>query len=192
MAGIQWAAEITKTVQDAGGVTSLWVGGPGWSAGTVAWSSLVDSFAAMEQMTDAVSSHAGYLSLLGQANEHMASLEPDVLLEIVHGAVTSPAPVGSYVGGVSAMVNPDRAAEAMGWAVQVADAWTETTGVPVIVATLVAGPMGGVEWLARHDDAASIDAANAKVAASASFAEVYAAGGGLFTGGHQGYARRLA
>jgi hypothetical protein len=192
MDGMQWAAEITKAVQQAGGMTSLWAGGPGSVPGTVAWSSLVDSFASLEQMGDALLGSADYVSLLAQAGQHVASIEPDVMMEIVHGAITGQAELGSYIGAVNATVNPDRGPEALAWAVQIADAWAETTGVPVVVVTNAAGPMGGVGWLARHADAASIDASNAKIAGSASFAEVYGAGAGLFTDGHQMYARRVA
>jgi len=192
MGGMPWAIDITKAVQDAGGMTSLWAGGPGSTFGTVAWSTMVDSFAAWAEFADSLSTNAAYLALAAQGVDHIDTMEPDSLIQVVHGELTGQAPIGSYLGAINATVNPDRAAEAGAFAAQIADAWSATTGIPAVVATHAAGPMGEVNWFARHETASSVDDANAKIAASASYAEVAAGGAGLFTGGNQMYARRVA
>ena len=191
--GLEWASQITNVVQAAGGRTSLWAGGPGSTIGTIAWSNLVDSFAAMVEATDRLNENAEYLALLAQGPQHVVSLEPDTMMQVVHGEITGQAEVGSFLGSVSATTNPDRAMEALAWAPVIADAWTAATGVPVVVATNVAGPMDTVQWLVRFDDAAAIDEANGKIAASSDYREVYATGAGLFAAdSNQMYARRIA
>ncbi len=193
MAGMQWATEITKVVQQAGGMTSLWAGGPGSTIGTVAWSTRVESFAAMVEFNETITADPAYQALVGQAGGHIASIEPDTLMQVVHGEITGQADVGSFLGAVNAVSNPARAMEAMAWAPVIADAWTAATGVPCAVVTNAAGPMSDIGWLVRFDTAADVDAANAKLAASAEYAEVFAGGAGLFeSGGNQMYARRIA
>jgi hypothetical protein len=193
MGGMQWAIDITKAVQEAGGMTSLWAGGPGSTPGTVAWSSMVDSFAAMVEFQDAITASPAYQALLAKAGDHVVSIEPDTLMQVVHGEITGQAEVGSFLGAVNAVANPARGMDAMAWAPSIADAWTAATGLPCVVVTNAAGPMSDIGWLVRFDSAAAIDAANAKVAASAEYMEVYAGGAGLFeSGGNQMYARRIA
>jgi hypothetical protein len=192
MGGMQWAIDITKAVQDAGGMTSLWAGGPGSTFGTVAWSTMVDSFAAWAEFADTLANDAAYLALAAQGVDHIDTMEPDSMMQVVHGELNGQAPIGSFLGAINATVHPDRAAEAGVFAAQIADAWSATTGIPAVVATHAAGPMGEINWFARHESASSIDEANAKIAASASYAEVAAGGAGLFTDGNQMYARRVA
>lgn len=192
-AGMEWAAQITQVVQAAGGRTSLWAGGPGSMPGTVAWSSLVDSFAAMVAQTDRLSENSDYLALLAQASQHVASLEADTMMQVVHGEISGQAEVGTFLGAVSATTDPARGMEALAWAPVIADAWTAATGIPVAVTTNAAGPMDTVQWLVRFDDAAAVDEANAKIAQSSEYLEVYASGAGLFTSNsNQMYARRIA
>jgi len=74
--GIEWASQITKAVQAAGGRTSLWAGGPGSTAGTVAWSSLVDSFAAVVENADRLNQNEEFLALVRRL-----SPKPDPLNE---------------------------------------------------------------------------------------------------------------
>ena len=191
--GIEWASQITKAVQAAGGRTSLWAGGPGSTAGTVAWSSLVDSFASWVENSDRLSENQEYLTLLAQAGQHIASLEPDTMMQVVHGEITGQAEIGTFLAAVTATADPAHGMEALAWAPVIADAWTAATGLPVAVTTNAAGPMDNVQWLVRFDDAAAVDEANGKIAASAEYQEVYASGAGLFTSdSNQMYARRIA
>lgn len=189
---MQWAADVTAAVQAAGAMTSLWAGGPGSTFGTVAWSTMVDSFAAQAALNETLAGNALFQSLVAQANDHIEELEADVLMQIVHGELTGQAPVGSYLMSITATVNPDRADEAMAFAGDIADAWTAVTKIDAVVATYVAGPMGEVNWLARLGDAKAVDRANAKIAKSKKYADVAAGGAGLFTDGIQQYARRVA
>jgi hypothetical protein len=189
---MQWATDITAAVQAAGGMTSLWAGGPGSTFGTVAWSTMVDSFAAQAALTETLAGDALFQALVAQANNHIEELEADVLMQIVHGEITSPAPVGSYLTAITATINPDRADEATAFAGEIADAFTAVTKIDAVVGTYAAGPMGELTWLARFDNAKAVDRANAKIAKSKKYADVAAGGAGLFTDGNQQYARRVA
>jgi hypothetical protein len=191
--GIEWASQVTKVVQAAGGRTSLWAGGPGSTVGTIAWSSLVDSFAAVVENADRLNQNEEFLALVSQASQHVISMEPDTMMQVVHGEITGQAEVGSFLAAVTATTDPARGMEALAWAPVIADAWTAATGLAVAVATNVAGPMDTIQWLVRFDDAAAVDEANAKIAASNEYLEVYATGAGLFTSdSNQMYARRIA
>jgi hypothetical protein len=190
--GMQWAADVTQAVQAAGGMTSLWAAGPGAPIGTVAWSTMVDSFAASAALTEKLASDAMFQALVAQAGDHIEVSEPDVMMQIVHGELTGQAPVGSFLMAITANINPDRAEEATAFAAEIVDAWTAVTKINGVVATYAAGPMGEVTWLARHNNAKSVDSANAKIAKSKKYADVAAKGAGLVTDGNTLYARRVA
>lgn len=192
LAGFEWARQVTQVVQDAGVPVSLWMGGPGTVPGSVAWSVMVDSVEQWFTMTEPLLADPAYQQASAAGRDVIIGFERDRLIEVVHGAIDGPTEVGGYLGVIEATTHPDRTAEAGAFAVEVADAWSAATGLGAVVATNAAGEMGTITWLARHTDAASIDAANAKVATSASYAEVLARGAGLFTDGVQGYARRIA
>jgi hypothetical protein len=85
---MQWASDITAAVQAAGGMTSLWAGGPGSTFGTVAWSTMVDSFAAQAALTETLAGDALFQALVAQANNHIEDLEADVLMQ--KGALAGP------------------------------------------------------------------------------------------------------
>ena len=132
-------------------------------------------------------------ALLAQGPQHVVSLEPDTMMQVVHGEITGQAEVGSFLAAVTATADPAHGMEALAWAPVIADAWTAATGLPVAVATNAAGPMDTIQWLVRFDDAAAVDEANGKIAASTQYQEVYATGAGLFTSdSNQMYARRIA
>lgn len=191
-AGLDWATKITRVVQDAGVPASLWMGGPGSLPGSVAWSVPVDSIAEWADHTGRLMEDGAYRDASAAGRDVVVEYQPDQLIQIVHGEVGGPVEVGGYLGAIEATVHPDRALEAMTFAVEIATAWTAATGVDAVVATLAAGDMSTVLWFAAHDDAASIDEANGKIAASSEYAEALARGNGLFTDGVQRYARRIA
>ena len=186
VAGLDWAMRMTKAVHDAGVPASLWFGGPGTVPGSVAWSVIVDSFADWAGHTARLLEDSEYRRLSAEGREVLNGLEYDRMLELVHGTIDAPTEVGGYVGVVEATVHPDRSIDAAAFAVEVADAWSSTTGLQVVVAVDAAGDMSAMHWLASYPDAASVDEANGKIAVSAEYAAVLAKGAGLFTGGQRG------
>lgn len=192
LAGIEWAQRATQVVQDAGLPASLWVGGPGSVPGSVAWSAIVDSFEQWFALSEPLMTNEAYHQVSAEGRDLVVAFERDRMVQIVHGEIDGPTEVGGYLGVVEGVTHPDRSLEAIGFAVEIADAWAATTGLGVVVTTNVAGDMGTITWMARHANAASIDEAAGKIASSSSYAEVLAKGAGLFTDGNQGYARRIA
>lgn len=192
MAGMAWAQEITKAVQGAGVPASLWAAGPGSVPGSVGWSTLVESLAELNDHMGTLMTNADYVRLVDAGSEHVEAMQADRLLQIVHGEIQGRAEVGHVVAMISAITNPERAAEALGWAASVADTWMSVTGLKGAVATTAAGVMGEVSWIVRYESYAAADAANAKIAASSDYAEQLAKGAGLFTNGQSGYAQRIA
>lgn len=190
--GLDWGRRITEVVQAAGIDVSYWVGGPGTVPGSVAWSVPVDGYAEWFAITEQLMGDADYQRLASEGRDHIQAMEPDVTLEIVHGELGPRAEVGQFVGSIQATVHPDRGAAAGEFAVRITDAWSNTTGRQAIATRHGAGSSGVIEWLARYEDAAAIDEANAKVAVSESYAAVLATAEGLFTDGRRSYARRMA
>ena len=113
MGGMQWATDITKAIQDGGNMTSLWAGGPGSPVNTVAWSTMVDSFAAYTEFSEGLAGNAAFMELAAHGADHIDSFEPDVLLQVVHGELTGQAPIGSYLAAINAIINPAKEGEAV-------------------------------------------------------------------------------
>lgn len=192
LAGLEWATAVTKVVQDAGVPASLWMGGPGAMPGGVVWSVPVDSYVGWFEITEQLLANPDYQAVVAGGRDVVMAFEADRMLQVVHGEVDGAAEVGQFVGAIEGQSHPERQLEAMAFAAEITDAWSATTGRSAVVATNAAGEMGTVTWLARYEDAASIDAANAAIAASSDYQAVLAKGAGLFTTGVQAYARRIA
>jgi hypothetical protein len=191
MAGIGWAQEITKVVQDAGLATSLWAGGPGTVPGSVAWSTFVESLAELSDAVDSLMANTEYARLADAGRDHVQEMAMDRALRVVHGDLQGRAEVGNVVATITALVNPERADEAMAFGASIVDVFTATTGARGAFTAVAAGTMGEVMWIARYDDYRGADAAEAKAAASADYAAELAKGAGLFTQGVSAYARRI-
>lgn len=192
LAGVEHATNATRVVQDAGVPVSFWVGGLGAVPGTVAWTVPLESFAQWADYTERLAADAAYNQVSREGADLILSFEPDQLFQLVHGEIDRHTEVGEFIGSIEATVNPERSPEAAVFAAEIADAWSAATGRPALVVTNAAGDMSTITWLARYEDAAEIDDANAKIAASETYAAALAKGDGLFTSGTQVYARRMA
>jgi hypothetical protein len=190
--GIEKAVEVTQIVQNAGLPASLWVAGPGSVPGTVAWSVGVETFEQWADYTDKLAADAAYADFARKNVGTITMAQADTLSEVVHGEVQGGSEVGDYIGSLEAVVHPDRAADAGAFAVEVADAFTETTGLPVAVVRNLAGDQGTIGWLVRYGTAGAVDEAEAKTAASADYAAIMAKNVGMFTSGNRLFARRAA
>jgi hypothetical protein len=190
--GIAKAVEATQVVQGAGMPVSLWVAGPGSVPGSVGWSVTVESFAQLADYTDKLTADSAYADFTRKNAGAIVLSQADTLSQVIHGDIQGQAAVGDYIASLEAVIHPDRGADAWAFAVEVADAFAATTGLPTAVVKNLAGDQGTVGWLARYGSAAAIDEAEAKTAASADYAAVLAKGDGLFTAGNQLFARRAA
>ena len=189
-----WAAEVTAAVnKHAVSEISLWMGAFGMPTGTIAWSAPVEALSQVDDLNTAMGADADLTALVAQGAGFVAEVEADRLGAIVHGEITDSAAVGSYVGAVRAVAAPGKWSAAGVWAAHVAGIYSEVTGLNVVVTSTVAGPMGEISWLVRHEDASSIEAAiGATMASEKYLTEVDGAGELFMPGAHQMYAQRVA
>ena len=159
-----WAVEITQYVNTHSSIpATLWSGDFGYPLGTVIWSATVESQAALAAATAPLLSDPGYLDLLDAAADLITTPGYDVLRELLYGAPGEPLGVGSVVNVTTATAVVDRMADALGWAVEIAQHVEKVVGSPVAVLTDVFGTMGGIAWIGGQADAAASDAARAKL-----------------------------
>ena len=88
----------------------------------------------------------------------------------------------------------DRMADALGWAVEIAQDVEGVTGSPLAVFTDAFGTMGGVAWIGVVPDAAAADAGAAKLRADAAYLGKMAATVDLFVpnSGYMSQAMKIA
>lgn len=189
-----WAAEVTAGVnKHAVSEVSLWTTAYGAPVGTLGWSAPVEALGQVDDLNAAMAADAELTALTSKGAEYVAEAEPDRLLAIVHGEITGSAPVGSYVGAVRATAAPGQWVGAGAWAAHIAGVYSEVTGLNVVVTSTVAGPMGEMTWLVRHENSASIEAAIAATMSSEKYMTEVNGGGEFFMpGATQIYAQRMA
>jgi hypothetical protein len=151
---LPWAVEITQYVNTHGSIpVTLWAGNFGYPLGTVIWSAAVESQAALEAATAPLLADPGYLDLLDAAADLITTPGYDVLREVLYGAPGEPPAVGSVLNITVATAVVDRMADALGWAVEVAQHVESVVGSPVAVLTDVFGTLGGVAWIGAQPNA---------------------------------------
>ncbi|MGI9644899.1 MAG: hypothetical protein ACR2O6_06275 [Ilumatobacteraceae bacterium] len=189
-----WAMEVTGKAREASGLPiSLWTGAVGLPVGSYAWSAPVEGLAQLSAGTEKMNADAALTALVAQGREFIADVQPDRLMQLVHGEIAGPAEVGSFMGSVSAVAVNGQGAAAGEWAVKIAETAKGVTGLPVVVLSTVSGPMFEFGWFVRYATAADFDTANAKIMGSESYAAEVASGSGLFQpGATQVVAQRIA
>jgi hypothetical protein len=189
-----WAMEVTGKAREASGLPiSLWAAAVGLPTGTYAWSAPVEGMAQLAAGTEKMNADAAFGELVGKGREFIADVHPDRLLQLVHGEISGPAEVGSYMSSVTAVAANGQGAAAGAWGVKIADISSSVTGLPVVLLGTVAGPMFEFGWFVRHATAASFDEANAKTMESESYAAEVESGSTLFQpGANQVLAQRIA
>jgi hypothetical protein len=145
---LPWALGVTSYVNDHSDLdVTLWSGTFGYPVGTLAWSALVESQAALAASTAALVVDDGYLDLLEQAQDLIDQPPEDLLGQLIHGEPGNPPPIGAVATITTATALVDRMAEAVGWGIEIAEHVTSVSGTPVVVLTNVFGQMGGMTWI---------------------------------------------
>jgi hypothetical protein len=189
-----WAMDVTEKANAVTGMpASLWMGTVGLPAGSYAWTAPVEGMAQIAEANQKMMGDAAVTEAITKGREFIVEVMPDRLAQLIHGEITEPAEVGTFLGTVSAVAAEGQGVAAGAWAVKIADIYSEITGLGVLVTATVAGPMFEYTWGVRHASAASVDEATAKVMASDSYAAELDNAGGLFhPGTAQIYAQRIA
>ena len=192
---VGWAMEITSRVQEVSEMpVSLWMGQAGFPNGSLGWSMPTEGMAQITEMDDKLQADDALRKLIiDHGREYVVEVMADRLSMVIHGEITDAAPVGSFIGVVTANAAPGKWGEVGAWAPSIADMYSGITGKPAVVAATTAGLMGEYCWYVRHDDGASIDAATAAAMSSEEYGAELDRADHLFEpGGTWGYARRIA
>jgi hypothetical protein len=161
---LPWALGITEYVNAHGTMPiTCWAGGFGYPLGTVAWSAMVESQAALVTGTNQLLADSGYLDLLDGAADLISTPGYDTLREVVYGTPGEPPALGAVANITTATAYVDRMADAIGWSVEMAQFVEGVIGTPVALLTDVFGTMGGITWIGSAPDMAASDAARAKL-----------------------------
>ncbi len=190
-----WAVGITEYVNAHSSLSvTCWAGNFGYPIGTVAWSSMVESQAALAAGTAGLLADGGYLDMIESAADLVSSPGQDSLREVLYGTPGEPPAVGSIATITTATALVDRMADALGWAVEIAQYVEAVIGTPVAVLTDVFGTMGGVTWITSQPDVASADAARAKLNGDGDYLKRISGTKDLFIpgSGHISQATRIA
>ena len=194
-AAMPWAVGITEYVNAHGALpVTCWSGTFGYPIGTVAWSTMVESQAALAAATGALLGDAGYLDLIEAAADLVTTPGSDSLREVIYGTPGEPPAIGAVATVTTATAVVDRMAEAVGWAVEIGQHVESVIGTPVAVLADVFGTMGGITWIGSAPDFAAGDAARAKLNADADYLKHLAGSKDLFIpgSGHLSQATRIA
>jgi hypothetical protein len=187
--------QITEYVNAHGSLpVTCWAANFGYPIGTVAWSTMVESEAALAAATSSLLADNGYLDLIDSAVDLVSTPGHDVLREVIYGVPGDPPPVGSLATITTATAIVDRLADALGWAVEMGQYVEAVIGSPIAVLTDVFGTMGGIAWIGAQPDAASADAARAKLNSDGDYLKRVAGSKDLFINGsgHISQATRIA
>lgn len=189
-----WVVDITAYVNANSPLeVTCWAGTFGYPIGTVAWSTFVDSQATLAAATSGLLSQDGYFDRLDAAAEFVTTPGQDLLREVVYGSPADPPPVGAVAQITTATALVDRLADAVGWAVEIAQHLEGVIGSPIGVLTDVYGTIGSISWIGVVPDAAASDASRAKIAADTSYLGRLVATKDLFIpgSGHVGQVTRI-
>jgi hypothetical protein len=190
-----WVADITEYVNANSPLqVTCWAGTFGYPIGTLAWSSFVESQAALSAATAGLLGQSGYLDRLDAAADLVTLPGHDALREVVYGSPSEPPPLGAIGNITTATALVDRFADAVVWSVGIAQYLEGLMGTSIGVLTDVFGTMGGITWIGVVPDAQASDAARAKIAGDPGYISRLAETKDLFIpgSGHIGQVTRIA
>lgn len=180
-----WVMDMTAFVNANSPLNATcWMADYGYPLGTVAWSSIVESQAALAAAFAGLGSNDGYMDRVEAAADMVPTPGEDTLRELVYfnpdGPATGPGAVANITTATAVV---DRMADAVGWSIEIAQHVEKVTGTPVAFLTDVYGTMGGVAWISVAENAAAADEGRAKIAADADYLKKITATKDLFIPG---------
>ena len=159
---------------------SVWASVAGLPAGTLAFTGFMENHEKLGDNNTKVLADTEWWNRVGALREHSASETTDEIREIIHG---SPSPENSVAWGVTAQIAPGQIANAMGWAIEIAEKVGSMVGSETIVLWDLYGPYGQLTWITGFPDMAAVDTAQAAMAADSDYVSKLDAGGDLFVAG---------
>ncbi len=190
-----WAIQITDYVNAHGSVpVSCWAGNYGYPIGTVAWGAFIDTQETLVANMSSLLADPAYLDLVEAAADMVGAPGQDHLREIIYGTPPEPAPVGSVGTVTTGVALVERLADAIGWAVDMAQYVESVLGTPVGVLNELYGTLGTLNFIGTQPDLAAVDEGRAKLQADAGYLDKVAGSKGLFIpgSGHVSLLTRIA
>jgi hypothetical protein len=161
-----WSSKITEYVNEHSALElTCWSASFGYPIGTVAWSAVVESQAAFVAATATLLADDGYHDLLEGARDMANAPGQDLLRELIHGTPGEPPPLGAVATITTATAAVDRLADALSWAVEMAEYAGSVMDGSIAVLSDVFGTMGGITWISVQPELEAAEAARGKLRA---------------------------
>ena len=152
--------------------------------GTFTFTTAVDGIAGVLAMGASLAGDAEFAALVAKGAAWTTGAPVDQLREALNGVnPAGPPPVGAVAIVTTASMNGGKYAAAVGWSLEVAALVEKITGMRVTLSTGIAGEMGQLSFVGVSPDAATADAANAKINADAGYQAKLDEAGDLFVPG---------
>jgi len=148
---------------------------------TVSWSTRVEHLADAVAIDDKLFADEGFAQWAEDNDGLFSGPTSDVISQVVHGAPTGPPK--AYVLVTRAVCANGSLTEGIGVGIELAEAATRITGIPVAFLTAVVGDYGGVGWMSTAEDLAEVEAANAALAADDDWLKLVDRAGHAYTPG---------
>jgi len=178
-----------------GSEVALWNVLFGAPTGTFVFTTPLDGIAGVQAMGASMAGDAEFAALVAKGAAWSTGAPVDQLRESLSGGTPAGSPpVGSVATVTTAVMNGGKYAAAVGWGLEVAALVEKITGMPVNLSTGMFGEMGQLAWIGITPDAATADAANAKISADAEYLAKLDGAGDLFVPGsaHRRLSVRMA
>ncbi len=191
-----WAVEMSNYVNAHSDHTvTLWRADFGYPVGTVAWSTWVDSLAALNEGFARLADDDGYHDLVDAGAELIPEPPHDLLRRAVFGEPGSePPPVGAVTSVTTAVVANGNYAEATAWGIEMAELVQQITSQPTMFLVDAYGTFGQVTWLSGAPDLATADAGGEAIQVNPDYIKRLSDVGDLFvpSSGEQRLVSRIA
>lgn len=161
---------------------SCWLATLGVPVGTVAWSTVAESQAALAAANAGLMSDPGYLDVLEEGEALGNTPAVDSLRNHIYGDRKASA-VGSVLQMTSGVAETARLADAIGWAVDMASYVESVINSPVVVTNSVTGTLGELSFISVQDGYEQVDSARNALQADTGYLERIAKSDGLFVSG---------
>ena len=193
---LAWAVEMSNYVNAHSDHTvTLWRADFGYPVGTVAWSTWVESLAALNEGFAQLADDDGYHDLSMPAPSSSPSHRTTCSAGPCSASrATTPPPPGAVTSVTTAVVANGQYAEATAWGIEMAELVQQITSQPTMFLVDAYGTFGQVTWLSGAPDMATADAGGEAVQANPDYIKRLSDVGDLFvpSSGQQRLVSRIA
>jgi hypothetical protein len=181
--GRAFAVEIAAQVSESTGIeVTPWATVYGAPAGTLSFTAVVDSQAAMGASMEKLGADTAYQKKISEAAGNLFTGPGEDLMGEVVNMVGTPG-AAHYSTIVTAQCAPGKIAAAMAWAVDIQTHVHKLTNQDGLLLRGLYGPFGTLAWIGLAGSLADIDATNAAMSADPTYIEQLDKAGELFVTG---------